>query len=253
MQINAASLWLPKSGNQNSEYEDAFWPAHPGMRDGTQFRFAVADGATETSFSGVWARQLARSFGTGRLHLESIETVMAVEQSRWQDFVRSKTLPWYAEEKALQGAFSALLGLTLAETTDGDGSVIRWHALSCGDCCLAHVRSDLLLTTFPATDAEFFTHRPYLLSSHPARNERLPERLQSASGEAQPGDLFALMTDALAHWFVATAAAGSKPWQTLAACTGQHDRRRFAALVDELRSSDQLRNDDVTLTWLELT
>jgi hypothetical protein len=58
----AQAFWLPKAGNSDSEYEDAFFPRRLKRRNGRRLRFAVADGATETSFSGVWARLLVSSF-----------------------------------------------------------------------------------------------------------------------------------------------------------------------------------------------
>ena len=48
--------WLPKDGNGPEEYEDAFRSLPE------QGRFAVADGATETSFSGIWAAALVAAF-----------------------------------------------------------------------------------------------------------------------------------------------------------------------------------------------
>ncbi len=41
-------LCLPKRGNTEDEYEDA-WAVDPARG-----RFAVADGASETSFAGRW-------------------------------------------------------------------------------------------------------------------------------------------------------------------------------------------------------
>ena len=66
MRVSVQGFWAAKSGNKNSEYEDDFWP-HNRMisKEDKIFRFAVADGATETSFSGILAKQLVRSFCKG--------------------------------------------------------------------------------------------------------------------------------------------------------------------------------------------
>ena len=64
MHVFSRAYWMPKAGNSEAEYEDSFWPR---FLDGesNNFRFAVADGATEASFSGIWARQIVRAFGKG--------------------------------------------------------------------------------------------------------------------------------------------------------------------------------------------
>ena len=58
MRIHIQTHWLPKAGNRSEEYEYAIWPARCEVWRGARLRCAVADGATETAFSGQWARQL---------------------------------------------------------------------------------------------------------------------------------------------------------------------------------------------------
>ena len=63
MWISTKSFWTSKAGNTAEDYEDAFWPKYQGVREGTAFYFAVADGATEGVLNGKWADTLVRSFG----------------------------------------------------------------------------------------------------------------------------------------------------------------------------------------------
>src|SRR3954453_9104554 len=73
MRVTVTSFALPKSGNTPEEYEDAFYPEWQGERVLDRIRIAVADGATEGSFSRVWARMLAESFhATPSLQFEDI-------------------------------------------------------------------------------------------------------------------------------------------------------------------------------------
>lgn len=248
MHVNARAFWAPKAGNRVEEYEDAFWPVRGMNRTGARFRFAIADGATETSYSALWAQLLVRSFGAGSLRPGQFDASLRQEQARWRSAVSSKPLPWYAEAKVLDGAYAALLGLELHGPETG---MMTWQALSVGDCCLMHMRGDALLASFPATDAAFFTSRPYLLSSNPGPNGALTEQLRHTGGACMPGDRFFLMTDALAQWFLHAAVAGKAPWRTCRAVT-QGGARRFGALVEELRNQHGLRNDDVTLLVVEL-
>ena len=116
MHVMARALWAPKAGNRSDEYEDAFWPQRTINRTVNRsgsFRFAVADGATETSFAGLWARRLVRAYGSGCFAGRNWQNQLRREQAAWYAEVLQKPLPWYAEEKVHSGAFAALLGLEL--------------------------------------------------------------------------------------------------------------------------------------------
>src|SRR4051794_19375718 len=99
MHIFADCMGVPKVGSSHQEYEDAYWPKI--LVDGiSQQRFAIADGATETSFSGVWAKQLVRAYGNGEMDSpEQIRLTLETLQRRWWKIVGRKKLAWYAEEK----------------------------------------------------------------------------------------------------------------------------------------------------------
>ena len=64
MPVGSRTFWLPRRGNSPDEYEDAF------AVDDASGRYAVADGATEGCFTGLWARLLGRGLrlacGAGR-------------------------------------------------------------------------------------------------------------------------------------------------------------------------------------------
>ena len=55
------TAWQPKAGHRPEEYEDAFAVSSPRL----PFRAAIADGATESIFSGGWARALVDAFVSG--------------------------------------------------------------------------------------------------------------------------------------------------------------------------------------------
>lgn len=243
MQITTRLLWLPKAGNRREEYEDAAWPARAVQAAGREFRCAVADGATESAFAGWWARQLVRWYGHGPVDARPLNVQLAAEQQHWLAEVQRTPLPWYAEEKAANGAYAALLGLHLHETEEGRRG---WETLAVGDCCLVHLRAEAVLTSFPAADAGYFGNSPYLISSQPQRNAQLAAQTQRAAGTWQPGDQFWLMTDALAHWFLTALAAEAAPAQQLRTAVAG-PRRGLGAWFAGLRHTGALRNDDVTL------
>jgi hypothetical protein len=71
-------------------------------------------------------------------------------------------------------------------------------------------------------------------------------------GDCLSGDRLWLMTDALAQWFLQQAESGGKPWLALdllvhPAGDEISSQQAFAAWIEGLRASRQLRNDDVAL------
>ena len=144
MQISRDIFWLQKAGNAEDEYEDAYAISSPKRDRLREFRCAVADGATETSFSGAWAAILAGTFAAGRLGSPDAGRDRAAGGG-WRaeiDETRDKPLPWYAQAKLEQGAFSSLIGLTIR----ANGA---WRALCVGDSCLFHVRPYQAIWAFP--------------------------------------------------------------------------------------------------------
>jgi hypothetical protein len=243
MLVGARAHWLPKAGNAVDEYEDAFWPverAGPARR----FRCAVADGATETSFSGVWARLLVQAYGRGHLGALRWESGLDALRCRWRSAVGGKPLPWYAEEKLRQGAYAAFLGLTLSIRSDGS---VRWSSLAVGDCCLFQIREDRLMASFPLELAGQFNSRPYLVGSVRRSGVREIEAVRR-SGPALPGDRFLLMSDSLAAWFLRAVEDGRLPWCELEAGIASG----FEGWVSDLREAGAMRNDDVTMLTIAL-
>ncbi len=238
MRIDCDAFWLQKAGNVEDEYEDAF-AFSPLDRRWREFRCAVADGATETSFSGSWARLLAEAFVAQRLDRPT-QQVLATSESlaslaaRWRDQIdartRDKPLPWYAQAKLEQGAFSSLIGLSLR----ANGA---WRALCVGDSCLFHVRPRQAIWAFPYYQSEQFDNHPLLISTDPALNTEVQP--QGVRGRWRDGDFFLLMTDALANFFI------SQPRlrRQLVAATTQ---AQFEQIVAQARADRFLRNDDVT-------
>lgn len=248
---------MPKAGNTDSEFEDAYWPE--GRVDGeSSSRFAVADGATETSFSGIWARQLVEAYGIGAFeNLPDSQWLFDI-QRKWWSIVRDKPLAWYAEEKVESGTFASLLGLTL-ESKSAGSKCGAWHAEAIGDCCLFQVRGSNILTKFPLQAAEDFTNAPLLLSVKPGLDSAI-DSLVSIRGEWQWGDHFYLMTDAMAAWFFRALERGEAPWEVIrdldnetrepvSACSGM---KPFREWVETARKTGLMRNDDVTLYRVEI-
>ncbi len=110
MQAVVKNFWVPKYGNTAEEYEDA--------SASSTYRFAVADGATESSFAERWAQGLVKAFTSTPLdHIRNPKVPLAEWldplQKEWHKSVPWDRLPWYADEKARTGAFAAFLGVEI--------------------------------------------------------------------------------------------------------------------------------------------
>ncbi len=239
MYVTARSFWAPKAGNRSDEYEDAFWPPRRVNRSGGHFRFAVADGATETSFAALWAQRLVHAYGAGCFAGADWLEELRRQQAGWYAEVLQKPLPWYAEEKVRSGAYAALLGFELA-------TAWTWQSIAVGDCCLFQWRGEERIAAFPAQAVSFFTSRPFLVPSNSAGNADLGQQIVRQQGEWRPGDRFALLSDALAQWVWRSLEAELLPWPMLEEIHQAGQQRLFRQWVDALRRRTDLRNDDVT-------
>ena len=248
MYIMVDSFSLPKAGNSDEEYEDACSPAETCVyNDVDVFNFAVADGATETSFSGLWAKLLVSEYCAGQLATaKKISKSLPKLQTQWYEQVNTKSLPWFAEEKLRSGAFSSILGLTVKSASSGENDALRWQAIAIGDSCFFQVRRDTLITSFPFSHSKQFNNRPSLLSSNPAYNADIEKYAIQKKGLLNLNDIFYLMTDALACWFLNAIECKEKPWEALRDL-GTDAAAPFPDWIGQLREKCQIRNDDVTL------
>ena len=248
-------LWLPRAGNDPDEYEDAFRTAIAGQQatpDGVAAQVAVADGASESAFAREWARELVDAFVSGPPELrdlteDSLNAWLAEPRERWRGLVPWDRVPWHGEAKARTGAFATLVGLTI-DVVPEDSSRLRWRALAVGDSCLFVVRDARLVVSFPLEDAAEFGSAPALICSNPATASRMWDGASRLDGECEAGDLFILASDALSCWFLARAAAGERPWETL----GALDPPDWEAWVAGQRAGGLMHNDDTTLLMMEV-
>ena len=254
MKVEAKTYWLPKKGNQISEYEDAFYPKGvPRSRKGA-WRFAVSDGASESMLSGPWAEILVKTFcrSSAPVTAVSVRGIVAraakAYESWLEEYLRrrereGRPVQWYEEPGLQVGAYATLLGLSLA--SDPTGESLRWEAVSLGDSCLFQVRDGALIANFAIGNSREFGSRPVLISSRPDKNGTALSRLELGAGECLSGDRLYLMTDAMAAWFLREHESGNTPWAAL-------EGSDFQDLVDRLRDEGLVRNDDVTVTCIRV-
>lgn len=231
-------LRVPRQGHALEDCQDAcaFAPERGCV--------AVADGAAESAFSGLWAQMLVEGFVEGGCQ-DSWPNWIRPLQAQWTEKARFSeqpdALPWYLENRYVQGAFSTFLGLTLDATT--------WRAVAVGDTCLFQVRDDQLRLSFPIPHSSRFDNSPWLIGSRSPVEGIATCRAAHLMGEYQAGDRIWLMTDALARWFLQEQEADGKPWTNLESLL-QAPEECFVDWVEIQRSRRHLRNDDTTLVAL---
>lgn len=245
MAIDAREFWLPKHGSTDAEYEDA---SSIALKD---FRFAIADGATEASFSGIWAKKLVRAFAKKEISVPLPLEALKPIQAEWLKIVHRRPLPWYAEEKVNNGAFAAFLGLELSEEAGAGGVKRTWQASAAGDACLVQIRGNKIHDAFPYKDSASFNNHPDLLGSTNIFNGSGEGLISHQTGTWGCDDVFFLMTDALACWFFKSVEQGQEPWNVLRDLDTEA-QGSFEDFVAGLRSANAMKNDDVTLVRVDI-
>jgi hypothetical protein len=209
-------------------------------------RFALADGATEAYDSGRWARLLVRTWTAtpvtgGEDAGDALDRLGQALSGSWL----RRPQAWYAEEKAREGSFATLLGFQLC-------GAFGWYAVAVGDSCLFQERAGRLHTAFPIGEPDEFGNHPALVPSLPRRHRGWARAIRVATGRAAPGDVFWLMSDAIARWYLETwTRRHSLRWDLHCAMLAP-DHRTMDRLVSRERRSGRLRDDDVAVLRVEL-
>lgn len=259
MTVFLSSFYLPKAGNTEKEYEDAFAPSKVGERNGDILRFAVADGSTEGMLSGEWAEILVKVFSRSKEHSIDHKDILAKAHKGWDKFQknylerrkRCKPIQWYEETGLQRGAFSTFLGLTLSKSKKQFG---RWQAVVLGDTCLFQVRRESLIAQIPLTQSSEFNNRPFLVPSKDTNAEEVLNAVKVFEGDYQGNDCFYLMTDALACWFLQEYEEGNKPWKVPRDLSTDIDKgqEEFKEWLSQLRENKLIHNDDVTMVRIDI-
>ncbi|CAN5575158.1 protein phosphatase 2C domain-containing protein [soil metagenome] len=240
MKLGWQTLSVPKAGNTPEQNEDALAVSKETLRA------AVCDGASEGWRSGPWAAHLANSLVNAQASPRSF--------AEWLAFTRASTamvaapvMSWYAEAKQATGSFSTLLSVSFGTSKDGG---LKYQAVAVGDTELIHRRGDQIVTKFPLEKSADFSNRTALVGNLAESGDPTPEWF---AGRAEAGDVFYLMTDALAEWFLRTREAGEEPWTSLDAVTSAIDApAEYAHWVQSLRQSKAMKNDDATLVRISV-
>jgi len=235
---------LPKIGESEQSIQDR-QASDPGLR-----AIALADGAGSSLYPKKWAEILVDAFcnaaGNPVAPLrESHLDWLAPLQEQWRQYylerLQAPKRNWWEGGSQLKSHGSAtFLGLWLPAMPVGveEG---YWQAVAVGDSCLFQwdCQSDRL-QAFPLQASTSFKRTTQCFASLPDRHSFPP---QFTEGLYARGDRFLLATDALSKWILHDLENQGETWKELFEI---ETRAEFVAIVDRLRESKSIDNDDTT-------
>jgi hypothetical protein len=231
---------IPKDGLTDEQSEDQYQVA-PDLR-----AFAVSDGATHSLHARLWARCLVDRFCEAPQPSVSQEWLKPAGFRFFQS-IDVNALPWHALAKLNEGTFATLAGITLS----GDSAAIDGFVV--GDSCLVIWSPGSDPSFFPPYGSQDLQLDPYLISTLADLNEAsLPGARRLGPVHLPLGlTLVAIMTDAVARWFLeqAVPAGMQEPLERLLRCESRDD---FEGLIAAARANEGMKNDDCTLLVVEI-
>ena len=242
------SFSCSKAGNSPDENEDSF-VAPPNENLDGYFRIAVADGATESSFSKEWASLLVSYFYAFDFENESfINSIHPVLKKSWLKMINAIDLPWYAQQKLELGAFASFLGV---DVNLGSGEC---NLMAVGDSNLFVFRNNVMVISFPVEKAKNFSSTPFLISSDLHKNTLTESFFSREVFPLIAGDAVILGTDAIGQWILSEVESQRDPLNTLYPLLVNNDHNdSFELWLTEQRNSHKIKNDDTTIILIQFS
>ncbi|MDD2815511.1 MAG: hypothetical protein PHP00_07200 [Thiotrichaceae bacterium] len=254
MLVTSKAFQVKKYGED--ECQDAF-----AVND-EQFKFAVADGATQSFFPSQWSRALVESFCND----DQTDVTIFLRRNVWIEWLKPLQKKWHDQIEHIvqkenkyyltnrftqnEPAVSTFVGLHLPFSSKSN----NWYAVVVGDSCLIHISAiDFKIKkSYLLERAEQFTSKPDFFASINKANIYDPEVIRITANE---GDIFLLATDALAKWLLTQHERGENRWkETWASLKKIDSQYEFNHFIEEKRNSQEfpMDNDDTTLLIVSL-
>lgn len=210
-------------------------------------KIAISDGVSQSIFSAKWAQMLVKAYTDS--DSEDISTQLPSLQKRWLDFAQSELeklekegeSTWMLENclTEKQGAAATFCGIKIAD----DGS---WNGYALGDSCLLEIaENNSILHFYPSVKEDFGNSPDYFDSFTEGKG-----KLCKISGKISVGQKLLLVTDPFGELLYNRKKKGleSSYVSMLLSLNSYED---FLTLVDELRTKENMHNDDSTLVVVE--
>ena len=137
LSLNWRVFTLAKAGNRSEEFEDAY------AADPVTGRFAIADGASESSFAGVWAEMLVKGFVENP---GSWSGWLPAGRTAWQQKFQGTHRPGMLKKKCAKGRLPPFSASPLADRA-WVGKRSPWEIAACFMCvpdvCCVRSRSKM--------------------------------------------------------------------------------------------------------------
>ncbi|MCL5783337.1 MAG: protein phosphatase 2C domain-containing protein [Candidatus Thermoplasmatota archaeon] len=236
---------MSKLGNSEADCEDSF---NSNVRT---LRYAVADGASSSLFSDVWARAITETtvFGTQDFFTDPGKFIMnMIQKARlvWYEHINWQSLPWFHKNKAIAGSHSTLLGIQFQKEPSG----YSYSTFAVGDTVLFKLQPDGTYESFPLSSPEQFNNTPSLVWSGkghpiPVNVRMIPPKTVWASGTFNASQHLFIATDAVAKWLMEYG-----KFQEVRNL--MYDKEKLRRYFTGEINSKRMRNDDLTLVILSL-
>jgi hypothetical protein len=207
--------------------------------------FAIADGVTNSDFSGELARALVRGFTEQRpRNLAAFDSWLSGAQAEWQREVQPaidvRAQRIYNRGKSWTG-HAAFVGARLFDAAGRR----KLHLMGIGDTVAFQVRGGRVKRGFPLSESSQFSDT---VRAIPSRGKP-PFAIREEIWDVRPGDEIFMATDALAAWIFAESEAGRDPFPTLRAIKtpGQMGAFVDGGRAGTLPGRGVLNVDDTTL------
>ncbi|MHB1492913.1 MAG: PP2C family serine/threonine-protein phosphatase [Thermoplasmataceae archaeon] len=240
--MKSQSIVFPKVGNKQEECEDYL------LASDAKMRYAIADGASDSIFSGLWAKSLVDTF----IDFENLsgDPEIVIDQicrraiNAWHDKIEWNNLKWNVKNKSVLGSYSTFIGIDIKKIEKN----YRISCMAVGDSC-SFILTGRRLESFPVKDTSGFGLHPNLLwSGHgePIFEDseiQLPDyEMKNYTVDERSG--IVLASDAASKWIME---GGVERVKTLLEKLPE-DREYW----DDLRIKGEMKNDDISIITISL-
>lgn len=249
LKCTCSHISISKIGNSIDENEDNILVSSPFEIENEQIiRFAISDGATESSFSKEWSDLLVSCYKDLPFDIINLPSTIELISKSWNSRINAIDLPWYAAQKAEIGAFATFLGLSL------DLHQNRFEAVAIGDCTMFVIRNDELFETFPINKIDDYGNTPNLFSTNHQYQTDYLNSVFYYDDQIHFNDLFILATDALAAWIFKSTIAGEKPWINFTTMLddANESNTEFEYWTINKIKNNEIKNDDISLVIIRI-
>jgi hypothetical protein len=238
--VQTRSFCLHKKGGSPSEYEDR---SEIVFQEDACLRIAVADGTTESLFSDIWADLLVKGYGEQGAALFEDPSLWSIHKEFiHQTYQQIAEMP-EARHWAMYGKLERGTHATLAAVEFSAGKSVKMSVV--GDSCIFWM-SDGKIEMWPELNVEDFGISPDSISHIPETWQNLRQKVRTKEISFEQNCQFVICTDAIACWLVEETQEKNNfsAWHDIIKLP---DEVAFNQLIEELRDSKKIRNDDVTL------